>query len=260
MDSMIFKEKILNIKLGFYRAVTTLNLYVKHVTATIEKKNVADKILLEKFYAEKEGRDYHDPTIVRGTKVIDVDFTPEMVQTVIDSLHFVNDLTATYPTLSLRMSYVYLIALFDAYLSDVLEEVMLFRPELLRSKKQLTYEKILEIGNFEKLVEYLVKREINELSYKSIRDQTDFYRERFGLVIEESGVSVEQLIELRASRNLFVHGNGIVNHIYLDQVVDSRYVAGDVLIMDIDYFKSSFDKIKMLADYIAEWIITKHVK
>ncbi len=59
---------------------------------------------------------------------------------------------------------------------------------------------------------------MTELSYKSIRDQADYYRERFGIAIEDSGIPFGDLVELRAIRNILIHNNGIINHIFLEQV------------------------------------------
>lgn len=156
---------------------------------------------------------------------------------------------AMYPTLTLRMSFVYLMALFDAYLSDTFEAVVRSKPEVLRSKKQLTYEKALEFSSMEDLIKYLAMREINELSYRSIKDQVDYYRDRFGFAISECGVSVDTLTELRARRNIFVHNNGMVNHLYLELVPLTAYTLGEIITVSSEYFEDAVRTLGQVASF-----------
>jgi hypothetical protein len=149
-------------------------------------------------------------------------------------------------------------ALFDAYLSDIFETVVRNRPEILRSKKQLTYEKALEFSSIEDLVNYLAKRELHELSYKSIKDQMDYYRDRFGLAISDCGVSIEALSELRARRNLFVHNNGIVNHIYLELVPTAAYAPGDPISVDSAYFENAVRNLGIVASFVTAALKEKY--
>ena len=89
---------------------------------------------------------------------------------------------------------------------------------MLRSKRQLTYETIISVGSSDKLVRHMALREINEVGYKSTRDQWSYYASRFGAEVDKSGVDLEKLVEMYAERNLLVHNNGIVNEIYLGTV------------------------------------------
>jgi len=177
----------------------------------------------------------------------------------VEVMKFAQGHTSAYPNLTFRMSFVYLVALFDAFLADVFSKVVRIRPGILKSsKKQIFYDRLLEFGSFEALVEFIASRELNELSYKSIKDQPDYYRDRFGVAIEESGVTVSELIELRATRNLLVHNNGLVNHIYLEQVPSSMYKAGDDVQVDTNYFGQAVKSLDAVAEFITAKLIEKH--
>lgn len=119
-----------------------------------------------------------------------------------------------YPHLLMSMAFIYLIALFDSFLTDVFAAVLIERPETLKSKKQLTYDRILELHQKGELVEFMARREINELSYKSMADQFDYYKAKFNIDLADSNVELAALVEIRARRNLLVHNNGVVDDIY----------------------------------------------
>lgn len=166
---------------------------------------------------------------------------------------------SAHPNLTLRMSFVYLVALFDAFLTDIFANVVKTRPTILKSsKKQITYDRLLEFGTFEAIVEFIASRELNELSYKSIKDQADYYRDRFGVALEDSGVSVNELVELRCTRNLLVHTNGVVNHIYLEQVSGTTYKSGDDVQVDAEYFSHAVKSLEAVASFITAKLIEKH--
>jgi hypothetical protein len=85
------------------------------------------------------------------------------------------------------------VAAFEAFLSDLLEEVLIARPEMLkRSGKQVTYEDVVEASSHEELVAQLAEREIGGWFYRSFRDQAAILKERFGIDLDGAeGVDLE---------------------------------------------------------------------
>lgn len=256
---MSLRNLIAEIHRTYSESVLVLSTYVRHIDRAIQKIQAEHETLVTKLVAVRAGEP--DPTEhAPGEKVIELTLEEAEVDVLVKMMKLAQGHTTMYPTLAFRMSYVYLMALFDAYLSDIFEVVIKSRPEMLRSKKQITYEKALEFSSIDDMVEYLAKRELNELSYKSIKDQADYYRDRFGITIADSGVSIETLTELRCRRNLLVHNNGVVNHIYVELVPDTTFKLGDTIPVDSEYFDAAVKSLALVAAFVASALAEKHAK
>jgi hypothetical protein len=163
-----------------------------------------------------------------------------------------------YPNLLLSMSLIYLVSIFEGLLHDLFSAAFLARPEALKSrKKQLSYEKILTLQSSGTIVEYLAQREMHELGYQSVEEQIDYYREKFGIDLLESGVSADDLVEIHAARNVLVHNNGIINPPYLEKVSTQKYKAGDALQITPMYWESVFEKLRTVAHFSAKAVVGK---
>lgn len=256
---MCLKKVIADIYNTYVNSVLSLSSYVDVMGSAIQKIQGANEDLLIKFVAAKAGA-ADASTQSHREGFISVSLEESEMDLLVETMRFSKERAEMYPNLMLRMSYIYLMSLFDAFVSDVLESVIKSRPEMLRSKKQITYEKALEFSSIDEMVEYLARRELNELGYKSIKEQSDYYRERFGIVLSDSGVSIEMLAELRCRRNILVHNNGVVNHIYLEQVPYSNYSQGEMLPVELGYFKAAEKSLCAVARFLVLEIIRKHAK
>jgi len=243
---------------NYRQSVVLLEGYLQHIGEAIKKVHEHNETIVKKFEAAKAGAP--DPSPVNADeKTVRLELKPEDMDFLIDVMRSAKSSSSQYPDVTYRMSFVYLVALFDAFLSDVFSQVARARPNLLKSsKKQVSYDKLLEFGSFEALIEFIASRELNELSYKSMKDQADYYRDRFGVALDDSGVPVSELIELRSTRNLLVHNNGVVNQIYLELVPNSTYRAGDYVKLDASYFDQAVRSLKEVAAFITEKLIEKH--
>ena len=104
---------------------------------------------------------------------------------------------------------------FLAYISETIQMCMKSRPEMLRSREMISIEDVLRFGEYDSLIEFLVERKINELSYGGIREVNSFLTDRTGINLWSSdeersllGISVEL-------RNLYTHNRGVVNDTFL---------------------------------------------
>lgn len=247
---------ITRISKTYFDATRLLSMYVRDINGAIENIQKRNAVLTHRLVCFREGRPNDVPLLKEGEKTV----TIELEIDALDEFIELTKLPQSYPSLASRMAYVNLIATFDAFLTDIFEAVILSRPEILKSKKQLTYEKILDFTSRTDLILYLAKRELNELSYKSAKDQADYYKERFGIVLTDSGVSMDELVELRTTRNVLVHNNGIVNHIFLDQLPTTTYKLGDSVIIDLAYFDSAASSLNKIADFLVIQLSSKYAE
>ena len=259
MNKVMELSDSLNAILNSYtQSVRLLIGYLRHIRDAINDIQARHAQIVAKFEAAASGDSDPSPPSP-DEKAIQLDLNAKQLDAIIAIMQDAEGNTAAYPNLTYRMSFVYLVAIFDAFLSDIFTEVAHARPEILTSKKkQVSYAKILELGNFEAMVDFIASRELNELSYKSIKEQADYYEDRFGVALRDSGVSVNELMELRCTRNLLVHNNGIVNHIYLEQVSGSSYRSGDEVKVDAEYFDHAVESFNSIVTFVTAELIEKH--
>jgi hypothetical protein len=243
------------IRCSHKQSVNLLRGYRGHIDGSIKELQKKHENIIASLEAARLGKP--DPGLFTSGE--QVTLSRELADKLEVAMKFIHGHTVEYPNLTYRMLFVYLVALFDAFLADIFSEIVRARPHILRtSKKQITYDKLLEFNSFDALVNFIVSREMNELSYKPILDQVKYYRERFGVGIEESGIEVSELIELKATRNLLMHNNGVVNHIYMELVPDGAYKLGEEVKVDVSYFDKALKSLETVADFITEKLIEKH--
>lgn len=162
-----------------------------------------------------------------------------------------------YAAMLYEMAFMYLVSIFDAFLQDLFTTALIARPETLRSRKQITYEKVLELQRRGNLIAYLAEREMMEVGYRPINEQLEFYAQKFGVQLTDSGVRLGDLNEMFARRNLLAHNNGYVNTIYRERAPRSRLMIGKRLSVSDNYWKRSRQLLDTVATYAAKRLTEK---
>lgn len=132
-----------------------------------------------------------------------------------------------YVDLSVIMSFTYLMTTFDAKYIDVIK----------------TY--------FESIsstfpADVTVDKKLMKFAYKSFSRQMTSLKTNYNIDFETilGKSTVESLIEIRETRNIYVHNSGIVNTKYLDNVKTSPFVEGKYRAIDESYLENSKDIIQ----------------
>jgi hypothetical protein len=107
------------------------------------------------------------------------------------------------------------------------------------------------------LIEFLAEREVAELGYRAFRDQAEYYREKFKLEIGAMA-EVDQLVEIHARRNLFVHNGGVVNRRYLDAVTDTSATFGQRLDVSSEYWAETVEVLSNVARHARDHLTRKY--
>lgn len=140
------------------------------------------------------------------------------------------------PELCLRMTYVHLITLFEAALSDIIRAALLFRPQILRSKRMISYEDILGETNMDSLVAKLVDKEISDLTYGSIDDLIEYLKNKLHIPIDFLPEEKDELSWCKAKRNILVHNQGKVDAKFLKMNTVGKYSIGEsIIITELDW-------------------------
>jgi hypothetical protein len=114
---------------------------------------------------------------------------------------------------------------FLTYVSQLLQAVLLKKPEMLRSSEMVRLDEILRFKRFRDLIAFLADRKINELGYGGLQGIEDFVRDRTGLQLvsdQDKRSSLTIAIELR---NIYTHNRGIANDLFLKRLskVDHKF-------------------------------------
>ena len=123
-----------------------------------------------------------------------------------------------YSRLLARNLLVSMIDNFHCYLSEILQDVMTKRHEVLRSSERITTEDVLQFERIQDLRAFIADKKINELSYGGLKQIHDFIFERLGIemfVTDEERALLTILVELR---NVHTHNRGIVNQLFLNRI------------------------------------------
>lgn len=135
------------------------------------------------------------------------------------------------PELCLRMTYVHLITLFEAALSDIIRAALFFKPQILKSKKMISYEDVLGEPNMESLVAKIVDKEVSDLTYGSIDDLIEYLKNKLHVPIDFLPEEKNELNWCKAKRNLLVHNQGRVDAKFLKMEAVGKYSMGESIII-----------------------------
>lgn len=150
------------------------------------------------------------------------------------------------PDLCLRMTYVHLITLFEAALSDIIRAALLYRPQILKSKKMISYEDVLNKPDIGSLVAKIVDKEISDLTYGSIDELIEHLKNKLHIPIDLLPEEKEELNWCKAQRNLLVHNQGRVDAKFLRMRAIAKYSIGESIIVA----ESDWDDARYLLERI----------
>lgn len=103
---------------------------------------------------------------------------------------------------------------FDLYITTILRDIFLSKPELLKSKETIDIATIIEAGDYQNLIWQLVEQKVHNLSYKPLSELRTFIESRTGLDLFPNMEAFETTIIASEVRNLIAHNNCIINDIF----------------------------------------------
>ncbi len=106
---------------------------------------------------------------------------------------------------------------FTNYLSKILYEIFLARPETLKSSDKVEISKVLEHSSIESLIIELAEMKVDSLSYSSMVKMSDFFDERFGIKIANDA-DLKLIAKYIEIRNISVHNRCYINKRYIFRV------------------------------------------
>lgn len=129
------------------------------------------------------------------------------------------------------MTYVHLVTLFEAALSDIIRAALLYKPQILKSKKTISYEDILNESDMTSLVAKIVDKEISDLTYGSIDDLIECHKNKLHMPIDFLPEEKDELNWCKAQKNLLVHNQGRVDAKFLRMTAVKKYSIGESIVI-----------------------------
>jgi|LNFM01.2.fsa_nt_gb hypothetical protein len=103
---------------------------------------------------------------------------------------------------------------FDLYLTTILRDIFLSRPEMLKSDGTIDIATVIETGNYEDLIWKIVERRVHDLSYKPLSELRKFIESRTGIDLFPSPEAFQITAIASEVRNLIAHNDCRVNDLF----------------------------------------------
>lgn len=103
---------------------------------------------------------------------------------------------------------------FETYLSDLLYEIFLAKPETLKSEKTVTIKEVLNCSDLQEFVHYWANKQIGKLQKGSVKGfiEENIQIKKLNVVDKKTQEDIERILQIR---HLYSHRNGIVDEKFL---------------------------------------------
>ena len=130
-----------------------------------------------------------------------------------------------------QMAYCRIVDNALCYFKDILSEVVLKEPDVLKSSKEKeSYDFILSFGTIEELKKALSDKKIKELFYGSIEDIKKYFINRLGIKLFDKESDEKEFSMVIKQRNLIVHNRGTITQDLADEFPAFKEIVGQQLL------------------------------
>jgi hypothetical protein len=190
----------------------------------------------------REGRRYTFRNRNTGT-VLSQQTTPGLAQ------HYISNYLRS-------SSFQHFVTLFEDFFFDLLRLWLTAYPESL-SSKTLTFGEVLKAGDTSAITLAVVDKELNEIKYKRVADWFA-YLDKLVKLNCPTADEIEQIAEIKASRDVLVHNRGTANATYVAKAGRrARFNAGETLDISERYHGESWKTIRKVIRELSEAASTK---
>lgn len=145
-----------------------------------------------------------------------------------------------------------LVAITEAYIGDVVRALIRKYPQKLSGKRSIHLQAVLECSSIEEVHLRATDNLLNELSYKSPAEFAESIQDLISLNLLECP-AFHKYMEIKASRDIFIHNRGVANDIYVRKAgTHQRVKAGMNLPADLQYFMESYEATLQLNEWLEQ--------
>lgn len=147
---------------------------------------------------------------------------------------------------------VQLVTIVEAMFGDIVRSIVLKFPQKLGAKRTMAMQIALEAQSIDEIHIRVIDTLLNELAYKSPQEFSEALNGLFSLNLLECP-AFHKYIELKATRDIYIHNRGIANDIYVRKAgTHARVRVGQDLPVDIQYFLESYEQCLQLTEWLQE--------
>lgn len=147
-----------------------------------------------------------------------------------------------------------LVTITETMLNDILRFILIQYPNKIPSKRKIDIDKVLKFESLEQTKLYIVDSVLNEIAYKSPKEYAQEFENYVGVNLLENPI-FHKYIELKATRDIHIHNQGIANEIYRIKAGVSARVTTDIYLpVDITYFLQSYEVCLKICELLRDEI------
>ena len=152
-------------------------------------------------------------------------------------------------------TFQHLVSLFEVFFFELLRLWLVAHPESL-AEKTVTTREVLKAPDKRALVLAVVEKELKNQSYEGPKEWFEYLTKRIRFNLPPD--VIEKLIEIKASRDILAHNNGIANATYVRKAgAHARHQEGEKLEIPERYLRESWETIKLAVGDVSTAAITK---
>ncbi|MCK4798540.1 MAG: hypothetical protein KAT05_14255 [Spirochaetes bacterium] len=143
----------------------------------------------------------------------------------------------------IKLCFQHMVGIFEFWFFETIS-ILLQNPKRINKKKQIDVEMIYKSINLEELKKQIIDNEINELKYKKVADWFKTLNNYINIKSMNND-DIKNISEIKATRDVLVHNNGIVNEIYITKSGSkARNKVGHKIDLTCDYFNNIWSYLK----------------
>jgi hypothetical protein len=146
---------------------------------------------------------------------------------------------------------------FLTYVSELLEAIFQYRPEMLKMSGEISVAEVLKHERMEEFAKELIERRVHSLSYKGLADLDSHLLKTTGLQLFENAAILERMVTLVEIRNIIAHNYGVVNKIFCAHVPGYESQLGKGIVLDRKQTVSELRLIKKCVQDLDDRAVAK---
>lgn len=146
---------------------------------------------------------------------------------------------------------------FEIYLTDLLYEIYLAKPDTLKTSQQtVTVKEVLDCSDMQEFVTFLAKKKLNKLQRGSVKGFLAENKQisKLNVISDSEQDEIEKILQIR---HLYAHKNGIVDEKFLNYYPET-YNVNDEHILTVEDFLKHFLYLLETVDRIDKAAVSKY--
>ncbi|RSS64459.1 hypothetical protein [Streptomyces sp. WAC06273] len=139
---------------------------------------------------------------------------------------------------------------FLCYVSDIITDTLIARPELLKSQEQVTLEDVLQHDSIEGFISWAAENRVAQLSFKGLEEISSYIKKRLSLDLHQDEADWKKLKKGVALRNLIVHRRSVIDQRFIHLTGEKELTRGTVYKTTMrDYVRTAESAMKIVGQF-----------